>query len=308
MKGFNCYVHVLKIRFHKKEIRTMKKFYSEASAALIIFLILITSTASAASVTDLKTLGGVGNTFAYSINDNGQIVGSSYTSTGQEHACYWENSNSTPIDLGTIQGAKNSFSSSIFSRAIGINKKGQIVGESSAPSGYPDACYWENINSAPIDLGTLGEHSQANFINNNGQILGDGLINGDDRPIYWANSHSLPRDLGTLAMDFSGASGINDNGLIVGSSLTSTDQCDACYWANGNSKPIDLGSIGAANGVNNNGQIIGTCSTSTGSSSYACFWANINSIPTDLGENYNLESINNNGQIIGTRLTRQLVT
>jgi YVTN family beta-propeller protein len=47
MKGFKSYVPVLNVRFYQKEIRTMKKFYSEASAALILFLILISSTASA---------------------------------------------------------------------------------------------------------------------------------------------------------------------------------------------------------------------------------------------------------------------
>jgi probable HAF family extracellular repeat protein len=39
-------------------------------------------------MTDLGTLGGR-MSFAYAINNQGQIVGASYTASGSEHACLW---------------------------------------------------------------------------------------------------------------------------------------------------------------------------------------------------------------------------
>jgi probable HAF family extracellular repeat protein len=49
--------------------------------------------------TDLGTLGGT-DSLAYSINDNGQIVGESRTIGGNRHAFSWTRSEGM-IDLGT---------------------------------------------------------------------------------------------------------------------------------------------------------------------------------------------------------------
>jgi YVTN family beta-propeller protein len=88
MKGFNSYVHVLNIRFYKKEIRTMKKFYSEASAALIIFLILVSSTASAATTQSASPAGP----YAYITNYGSNSVTVIDTST---------NSGVATVDVGS---------------------------------------------------------------------------------------------------------------------------------------------------------------------------------------------------------------
>ena len=62
---------------------------------LVVFLavlIALTPAAVPASAqliaTDLGTLGGK-HSFAYAINDLGQIAGASYTALRTEHACVW---------------------------------------------------------------------------------------------------------------------------------------------------------------------------------------------------------------------------
>jgi probable HAF family extracellular repeat protein len=77
---------------------------------------------------DLGTLGGTHST-ATDINNRGQIVGGSNTSSGPHHAFLWENEEM--IDLGTLGG--------MFSRAHAINERGEIVGSSRNSSGelYP---------------------------------------------------------------------------------------------------------------------------------------------------------------------------
>ncbi len=53
------------------------------------------------AMTDLGTLGG-SDSYAYGINDSGQIVGGSYTSSGDYHAFLY--ANGAMADLGTLGG------------------------------------------------------------------------------------------------------------------------------------------------------------------------------------------------------------
>ena len=85
-------------------------------------------------MTDLGTLGGTVS-YARGINDSGQVVGYSYTSSGIYHAFLWQNGSMT--DLGTLGGTE--------SYAYGINNNGWIVGESYDASGYSHAVIWEPV-------------------------------------------------------------------------------------------------------------------------------------------------------------------
>ena len=121
---------------------------------------------------NLGTLGGL-RSFANSINDRSHIVGSSETSTGHTHAFLF--AENRMLDLGTLGGN--------FSEAKGINNRGHIVGTSDTADGTAHAFLY--INGKMIDLNDIADVQHtgwvlacANAINNSGQIVGYGVING----------------------------------------------------------------------------------------------------------------------------------
>lgn len=206
---------------------------------------------------DLGTLGGYGS-IARDINDQGQVVGESVTEDGEWHAFLWSDGNM--IDLGTLGG--------IYSYARSINNRGEIVGISAHAQGKSRPFLWKN--GIMTDLGTLGgEFGSAESINSSGRIVG-GSANelGQSQPTLWfqAQTYSLnfgyetisPSqisnsgkivgyyntygiraflwsdgsfvDLGTLGGDRSVALGVNDDGYVVGESLTEADYAHAFLW------------------------------------------------------------------------------
>jgi probable HAF family extracellular repeat protein len=135
-----------------------------------------------ARMTDLGTLGGL-TSFAYGINATGHIVGKSDTSTGNVHAFLYSG---TPgidghmMDLGTVSGHGGS-------HALGINNRGDIVGESSPGvaflyTGTPgidgqmiDLDAWLNANNPAA--GPKWKLLDAIAITDTGLVTGDGLYN-----------------------------------------------------------------------------------------------------------------------------------
>ncbi len=85
--------------------------------ALLLTLCVTQKAQAVETFVDLGTLGG-NCSYANGINDKGQVVGKSYTSSGKSHAFLYTNGSMT--DLGTL-GGKSSY-------ANGINNKGQVVG------------------------------------------------------------------------------------------------------------------------------------------------------------------------------------
>lgn len=170
--------------------------------------------------------GGEDYSVGQDINDSGQVVGSSWAAD-ERRPFAWSpsvpnSSSGTLYDLGDLEGGRAE------GGAIGINDAGQIVGHSSATSGFRGFLTDLSALGSPVaellDLGDLpggSDYSLARDINNHGQIVGVGTDNGQ-KAVIWADSIRLI-DLNDLLDPASGsgwmlnyASGINDAGQIVG--------------------------------------------------------------------------------------------
>jgi probable HAF family extracellular repeat protein len=75
--------------------------------------------------------GATYQTYAKGINDQGQVVGTSYTDQGQAHAFLWE-AGPGMRDLGTLPGGTTSI-------AFAINDRGQVAGTATTAGGLDHA-------------------------------------------------------------------------------------------------------------------------------------------------------------------------
>jgi probable HAF family extracellular repeat protein len=117
---------------------------------------------------------------ANSINNHGQIVGSSSRPWSYvDRAVLWQGKIMIAA-LGTLGGKE--------SEASSINERGQIVGRSKTARGSYHAFLWEK--GKMIDLGTLGgKESEASSINERGRIVGSSFNTaGKTRAVLWAEA------------------------------------------------------------------------------------------------------------------------
>src|SRR5262245_19222255 len=167
--------------------------------------------------TDLGTLGGP-SSWAYGLNDVGQVVGQAATAAFDmygnhiAHAFLWQNSVMTV--LGTLGGD--------YSEAKGINNAGQVVGESLTTNASGNTV-WHAVRwggGAMTDLGTLGgDTSWATDINNVGQIVGGSQLSSGIRSSFILQNGVMAAIGPTGSNGVDGASGveINDSGEVLGS-------------------------------------------------------------------------------------------
>ena len=318
-------------------------FWRSAAAVipiLAISAIMSTPAAFAQStywVTDLGSLGGESSS-AYGINNNGEIVGDSWTTNGVEHAFLY--TGGRMVDLGTLSGR-----ASDESHARGINNSTQVVGYSISTNGSqaflysagtmiglgPASAYSEaySINDSGQvvgywyygtflysggSMGNLG-FSSAKCINNNGQIVGWNIIQpspyGDLTHAFLYDVGTGLKDLGTLGGYASWAQAINTNGQVVGSSMIDYIMYSpehAFLYSAGTM--TDLGTLGGTNSgsgacsINNSGQVVGSSHTTNGPHAFLYSGAKMTDlnklIPANPGWTLTrATAINDSGQIVG---------
>lgn len=215
---------------------------------------------TSSGLTDIGTFGGL-NSYAYAINDHGQVVGGAGTLSGQNHAFLF--SGGTLRDLGTLGGS--------YSNAYDIDNHGVIVGTSALP-GAPNDLFREAFRYAGgsmTGLGTLpgGVGSDAFAINNKGLIGGasfEGDVTFPEYPFHAVLYRGGGVDpLGVSEFGDSAVYGLNDRGQAVGgmSNLSSPHGSHAFLYDHG--AILDLGVLDAmqddsiALGINNHGQVVG---------------------------------------------------
>ncbi len=168
------------------------------------------------------------------------------------------------------------------------------------------------------DLGSLGgqdQGSSGNAINLSGEVAGLSQTKtaGVTHAALWTGKKTV--DLGALAPlssgSWSGATGINDSGQVVGSWATSVSSGDSHPWLYSNGtmtslpEPSDLtGAACEANAINNNGQIVGGCRDASGND-HAVLWQNgtVTELGTLGGPRSFATAIDTNGQIVGWAAT-----
>jgi probable HAF family extracellular repeat protein len=171
------------------------------------------------AITDLGTLGGT-ESFAYGVNDFGQVVGYSYLDDVNRHAFLY--TNGTLSDLGSLGG---------YSGANAINDKGIIVGFSSNKvDGNAHAFLYDRGRMKDIDPVNAGDftstESYAHDINNFNRVVGEFLT--QDQAAFHAFLYRAGAftDLGAAGSPQTTAYAINDGGVVVG--ITFVPYIDRC--------------------------------------------------------------------------------
>jgi len=283
-------------------------------------------------LTDLGTLGG-GASWAYGINDCGQVVGTSCIADGSRRAFLY--SDGTMINLGTLGGDS--------SEGYGINDCGQITGGAQVMAGEIHVFLYDK--GAMTDLGFEGV---GRSINNGGQITGktrnaidgsygggafiyhtdiqSGMIISHDGIGYGINDSGqvagwdgldcavLYSSGGIINLCYGIGYAINISGQVTGEAYDAITPYSKAFLYHAGTM-IDLGMVGvnssAGYGINDGGQVVGWAQTA-GGEAFAFLYgdgemSDLNSL-IDASCGWTLISgrdVNNLGQIVGYGINPQ---
>ena len=177
------------------------------------------------SGTGVEWLGSLGGKLseANGMNDDGAVVGLSYTSSYMQHAFLWTQSGGmqdlTP-DVTSIGGAA----------ATGINATNEVVGYY-FPNGtrLPIGFSWTQAGGLE-NIGPAGTLALA--VNDSGMVVGQSPNAQGFKHAFSYTTGGGMKDLGTLGGTASSALAVNNLGWVVGTSLTSgkTGLLHAFLW------------------------------------------------------------------------------
>jgi probable HAF family extracellular repeat protein len=209
-------------------------------------------------VTVLPSLGGT-RTRPEAINDRGQIAGLADVAGGT-HLFLWDRENGMQ-DLGPTG-----------SGGVHINSAGQVAGTMTDPNGNGRAFLWDPKDGKQM-LGTLGGTSSiASELNNRGQVVGTlnltvprprGIARRVRQAFIWDKATGMRRLYPNEQWE-SGASAINDDGLVMGfmGNYKSHRRPELCFWDSTDPaghvpplhSPINYSNV---SDLNNNGYVLG---------------------------------------------------
>jgi probable HAF family extracellular repeat protein len=184
---------------------------------------------------DLGTLPGGTDAQAILINERGQVVGYSYTSSTPSPACLagflttgsfiWDKQNGM-VDLGGLGGT--------CTLVTDINNRGQVIGTSNLTGDLSQHAFlWEHGSLQDLGGSLGGDFTGAFVMNAKGEAVGYAYLSGDTvfHATLWKHIGEMT-DLGAVGNDqCSYATGINADGQVVGGSLSSCDVNNATFRA-----------------------------------------------------------------------------
>ena len=228
---------------------------------------------SKTGMTQLPSPAGSTADWAWSVNDAGQAVG--YSSVPNQNAFLW--SKGVAYNLGTLAGGDGA------SMARGINRIGQVVGESNfqgefGPTGLHAMLWVPNATNGTTgtmyDLGTLEPdgNSRAYGVNDAGQVVGTASVGGVLHAFLWTPNVANGTAGTMVDLDPGGAYsegyGLNDRGDVVGQHTVAGGGVGAFIW-NAATGMTDIGTFpGGGNsvalGVDRLGRVVGFAMNSSG--------------------------------------------
>lgn len=253
-------------------------------------------------ITDLGTLGGT-QSFAYAVNDFGEVVGLSSTSGDvSSHAFLYSNGRMTdlyPLNSQSLQTVG----------PTSINNAGQVASGLIVNGVYVPAIFDSRTGGLSI-INSLGGVTPYGFngvgtsINNIGSVVGYSYIDSINRhAFFYSNNETF--DIGSFG-GYSAALAMNDVGVIVGFASDSlTGVAHAFVHANGVMENIHPTTESYARDINNKNEVVGEFLTADGTAFHAFLYSQGNF--TDLGLAGSAETvafaINDQSQVVGSTWT-----
>jgi probable HAF family extracellular repeat protein len=223
--------------------------------------LLLTSVAAAAPnyyvITDMGVLPGDASSAAYGVNDSGQVVGASISSTGVSSAVLFSGGSLTDVGaLASLSGpatamAVNDAGSVLISAGTGHRKYGYV---------YSGGTLTE-LSTQPGVLS--GAENSAYAINNSGQITGVYATSSGTTAafVYSGGTAATSIDIENSETTFHDTAGfgINNLGAVVGSGTVETGAFASPFiWSpSGGIQLVSL-AAGAADAVNDSGVVVGS--------------------------------------------------
>ncbi len=235
----------------------------------------------------LGTLGGDVSSAA-AISDNGLVVGTSSTLSGEMHAYLWS-PESGMLDLGNPGESSNL-------EAVDVNDLGQTLFSGRDGNGFRRTYFW-SPDLGTVDLGTLGgDYTNGLVLNNRGEVAGTSQGRyGAPRAFYWSLETGIIDLGGDRAVD------LNDGGEVVAQSGVFS-----YLWSRERGFEL-IGEPGwqvGALAINNHGQVVGAARRFGDRHAIAFLWGreegflNLSALAPDVPFTVAF-GINDRGQVVG---------
>lgn len=225
----------------------------------ILLSLTFTSQANASTYYEIIDLGSLGGTesFAYALNDHGQVYGlSRLPGDKASHNFVYDNGAMTDLNL-TNPNLLTVWPTTITNSGL--------VSTAVRSGGIASAAIFDTHTGQTTVLGSLGGvtsfgfSSTATSVNSDGEAVGMAMVNSTNYHAF-LYSGGVMTDIGTLGGTVSEATSINDAGMIAGHASTDgTSQTHAFLYNGG--VMTDINPFGSSQSygrdINNQGQVIG---------------------------------------------------